>query len=89
MAERLYTVKEAAGVLRCSEGTVRALWEQRALRHERVGTGRGRLLIPESAIKDYRKSRTVAARRGDSAATPAPAPRPAVKLVNLRLRSGD
>jgi excisionase family DNA binding protein len=83
--KNLLTIAEAAEVLHLSGNTVRALCSSRKLRHERHGLGRGKILIPEDAIEEYRASATV------RAATPTAAPPPdraAVILKHLRLR-GD
>jgi excisionase family DNA binding protein len=88
VSERLLTVKETAEALRLSAATVYALCSQKAIRHERVGTGRGKIVVPESAINEYRKARTMAAAVPGAAAVIAPAPAPSVRLTNLRLRSG-
>jgi excisionase family DNA binding protein len=79
----LLTVKQAAQALNLSQSTVRALCGRRKLRHERHGVGRGKVLIPEDAVEEYRASVTVRA----GAATPPPA-RPPVTLRHLRLRGG-
>lgn len=59
MAVKLLTIAEAAETLHVSPSTIRALCTGRKLRHERHGLGRGKLLIPEDAIEEYRKSVTV------------------------------
>lgn len=82
---KLLTVTEAAEALHLSESTVRALCSGRKLRHERHGVGRGRILIPDDAIEEYRASVTV---RAGTANIAAPAPRPPVSLKHLKLR-GD
>ena len=56
---KLLTVAEAAETLNVSAATVRALCARRLIRHERIGTGRGAIRVPEDAIEEYRKSRTV------------------------------
>jgi excisionase family DNA binding protein len=82
---KLLTIAEAAVALHLSGNTVRGLCSARKLRHERHGVGRGKILIPEDAIEEYRASVTVRAAR---LLPDAPAPRPAVTLKHLRLR-GD
>lgn len=67
---RLLTITEAADVLHLSENLVRGLCHARKLRHERHGLGRGKILIPEDAIEEYRTSVTV----GVSEARPKPSP---------------
>ena len=85
---KLLTVAEAAERLHLSGSTVRALCAQRRLRHERHGVGRGKILIPEDAIEDYRASVTVAV-GGDGTADAKPrqekrrASRPLPALKNL------
>lgn len=58
MSTRL-TVKEAAAELRLSPATVYALCAARLLRHQRVGVGRGRILIPPDAVTEYLAKGTV------------------------------
>src|SRR5262245_11071121 len=71
---RLLTINEVADALHVSEATVRALVSRRMIRHERIGTGRGSIRIPEDAVEEYRQSRTVAVNtNGGEAARPAPA----------------
>ena len=53
------TVREAATELRCSAATVYALCAARKLRHQRVGVGRGKILIPPDAITEYLAKGTV------------------------------
>jgi excisionase family DNA binding protein len=69
----LLTVKEAAGRLRVSAATVYALVARKLLRHERIGTGRGAIRIPEDAVEEYRKRRTVEAGTNGGGPKPAPA----------------
>lgn len=54
-----YTVPEAANELGISTSLVYALLAARKLRHERIGLGRGRCLIPADALDEYRASRTI------------------------------
>ena len=54
-----FTVKEAAVQLRISAATVYALCAARKLRHQRVGMGRGKLLVPADAIAEYLRKGTV------------------------------
>lgn len=53
------TVKEAAAELRCSAATVYALCSARRLRHQRVGVGRGKIVIPPDAVAEYLAKGTV------------------------------
>jgi excisionase family DNA binding protein len=87
---RLFTVKEAALRLRLSVGTVYVLVGRRQLRHVRVGTGRGKIAIPDEAIEEYLKRREVVvsptAVGGGPGRGAAPVARPKVKFEHLRLR---
>jgi excisionase family DNA binding protein len=76
----MLTVKQTAERLGISPALVYGLCRQKRLRHERHGLGRGRILVPEDAVEEYRRRCTVAAEVG-----PTPAPAPAVKLEHLRL----
>ena len=53
------TVKEAAPMLRLSEASVYALCAAKKLRHQRVGIGRGKIVIPPDAITEYLAKGTV------------------------------
>lgn len=55
------TVKEAAKALRLSAATVYALCAARKLRHQRVGVGRGKILISPDAVTEYLARSTVQA----------------------------
>jgi excisionase family DNA binding protein len=55
----LLTVKEAAPKLRLSPASVYALCAAKKLRHQRVGLGRGKILIPPEAITEYLSKGTV------------------------------
>jgi excisionase family DNA binding protein len=67
-----YTVKEASRYLGLSPSLVYGLCSRKRVRHERHGLGRGKILIPEDALEEYRRSVTVAAERGAPSAPPAP-----------------
>jgi excisionase family DNA binding protein len=54
-----FTVKEAAPLLRLSAASVYALCAAKKLRHQRVGVGRGKILIPPDAIEEYLSKGTV------------------------------
>lgn len=56
---QLFTVKEAAALLRLSPASVYALCAAEKLRHQRVGVGRGKILIPADAIQEYFARSTV------------------------------
>jgi excisionase family DNA binding protein len=59
LTDKLLTVAEAADRLGISLAVVYALCSARKIRHERHGLKRGKILIPESALEDYRRLRTV------------------------------
>ena len=82
-----YSVTEAAKELGLSAATIYGLCNQRKLRHERHGLGRGTIRIPEDAIQEYRKSVTVDA--GGEGCTPPPAGRRNPVLKHLKLRTTD
>jgi len=48
------TVKRTAEILTVSPGLVYALCARGLLRHERYGTGRGTIRIPEESIDEFR-----------------------------------
>jgi excisionase family DNA binding protein len=72
------TVREAAKRLHVSASLIYALCHRRQLRHERHGLGRGKILIPEDALEEYRRQHTVGAEAG------AVEPAPALKHITLR-----
>jgi excisionase family DNA binding protein len=74
-----YSVKQAAEYLGLSASLIYGLCSQRRLRHERHGLGRGKIIIPEDALEEYRKSVTVQA-QGAAAFLP---PTARVKLRHL------
>lgn len=55
----MLTVKQTAERLGVSAGLVYELCASRKLRHERHGSGRGTIRIPEDAIAEYREAATV------------------------------
>ncbi len=55
----MLTVKSAAKTLGVSRALIYALCARRRIRHERHGLGRGRILIPEEALNEYRRRHTV------------------------------
>lgn len=59
MTQKSLTVKEAAPQLRLSVASVYALCAGRKLRHQRVGVGRGKIVIPADAIDEYLAKGTV------------------------------
>jgi excisionase family DNA binding protein len=81
----LFTVKQVAERLGVSPGLVYALCARKRIRHERHGLGRGKLLIPEDALEEYRRRQTVGAEPEGRAELPAPRPEP-VRLQHLRLK---
>lgn len=68
----IYTVKEAASLLRLSVASVYALCAAKKLRHQRVGVGRGKILIPADAIDEYLAQSAVPCE--DTIPAPAPVP---------------
>lgn len=50
----MLTVKRTAEILSISIGVVYALCARGLLRHERFGTGRGTIRIPEESLAEYR-----------------------------------
>jgi excisionase family DNA binding protein len=75
-----FTVRQAAAQLGISPALVYALVQQRRIRHERHGLGRGTIRIPESALDEYRRSREFGAEE------PRPAPeKRRGRLTHLRL----
>ena len=52
-------MKEAAPRLRLSAASVYALCAAKKIRHQRVGVGRGKILIPPDAIDEYLAKGTV------------------------------
>lgn len=54
----LLTVAETALQLRLSRGMVYTLCQRGELRHERHGLRRGKILIPQDAIDEYRQAMT-------------------------------
>ncbi|MEI7684652.1 MAG: helix-turn-helix domain-containing protein, partial [Planctomycetota bacterium] len=57
--EKLFTIREAADVLGVSQALIYALCSSRKIRHERHGLNRGRIRIPQDALDEYRRGRTV------------------------------
>lgn len=53
METQLFTVNEASTRLRVCPATVYALCAAKKLRHQRVGVGRGKILISLEAIAEY------------------------------------
>jgi excisionase family DNA binding protein len=82
---KLLSAKEASSLLSISVGLVYGLIAARKIRHERHGLGRGRILIPEDALEEYRRRCTVEADEAASVPSP-PRPQP-VSLKHLRLPS--
>ena len=69
---KLLSVREAAERLGVSPALVYELCAARRLRHERHGLKRGTIRIPEDALDEYRKRRTVEAEEGASVPVPVP-----------------
>jgi excisionase family DNA binding protein len=59
MTQEPLTVKEAAPRLRLSSASVYALCAAKKIRHQRVGVGRGKIIIPLDAIDEYLAKGTV------------------------------
>jgi excisionase family DNA binding protein len=78
---KYFSVAETAAELRLSEQTVYGLCKRRKLRHERHGLGRGKILISEDAIAEYRRSVTIAPRQ--SAASVPPPKKPDLKHLRV------
>jgi excisionase family DNA binding protein len=76
---KLLTVRQAAERLGVSPSLVYALCASKQLAHERHGLGRGKIVIPEEALEEYRRSQTVAAGEGTGPSPPA-APLKHIKL---------
>jgi excisionase family DNA binding protein len=72
------TVKQAAAKLGVSDSLMYALLSARKIRHERHGLGRGKIVITDEALEEYRRRRTVEAQEGR------PAPAPKVTLRHLQ-----
>ena len=74
------TVAEAAPLLRLSAASVYALCAAKKLRHQRVGVGRGKIIIPSDSIDEYLSKRTIASIEGAPAA---PAQKKGKAFTNL------
>jgi excisionase family DNA binding protein len=70
-----YYVKEAAQAIGVSTSLMYLLLEKRRIRHERHGIGRGRYVITEEALEEYRKAREVGVAIGDEPVAELPATR--------------
>lgn len=82
-ATRLYTVKEAAIRLHESPASVYGLCAANLIRHERRGVRGGKILIPEEAIEEYRRRRTVDIDEPHSPQIEEPAPKEKLKGLEL------
>ena len=60
--DKLLTVAEAAKRLMVSPALIYGLCKERKIRHERPGLRRGKILIPESALSEYRERVTIDAK---------------------------
>ena len=67
---KMFTVVEAAVALGVSRALVYSLCQQRKIRHERHGLGRGRIVIPEDALEEYRRKQTVLVEEGKTSPPP-------------------
>lgn len=81
------TVKEAAVHIRLSPASVYALCAAKKLRRQRVGVGRGKILIPPGAVEEYLANGLVGA-VGDATPPPLPPlkPRSRPKPLHVRMR---
>ena|SRR5215813_10739583 len=68
-SSRAYSVAEAAVALGVSRSLAYSLCQRRKIRHERHGAGRGRIVIREDALQEYRASVTVQVEEGEGTAT--------------------
>lgn len=59
MLKQTFSVAEAADVVGVSTALIYGLCSSKRIRYERHGLRRGRIRIPEDALDEYRKSRTV------------------------------
>ena len=81
---KTFTVTEAARELGISQNMVYALCQRRKIKHERHGLGRrGKIIIPEDALAEYRRSVTVEA--GKTVGTLPSSPPPRIRLKHLKL----
>ena len=55
----MLSVKQAAAHLGVSAALVYSLCASKCIRHERHGLGRGTIRIPEDALEEYRRGKTV------------------------------
>ena len=74
---KMFSVREAAESLGISVSLVYALCAQKRLRHERHGLRRGKIVIPEDALEEYRRKQTVGVEERGG-------PPPVLKHINLR-----
>ena len=71
-SSRVYSVAAAAVALGISPSLVYSLCQRRKIRHERHGAGRGKIVIREDALQEYRASVTVQVEEGEGAVSPSP-----------------
>ncbi|MDB5307701.1 MAG: DNA-binding protein [Gemmataceae bacterium] len=81
----MYTVKQAAELLRISVSLTYSLISAGKIRHERYGLGRGTIRIPVEALDEYRRDCSVGGRAGESLppVLPVRPPRPRLKHVRV------
>jgi excisionase family DNA binding protein len=72
--DKLLTVAETSDRLGISLAVVYALCSARKIRHERHGLKRRKILIPESALEEYRRDRTVEVEEERRKEAPPPLP---------------
>lgn len=75
---RMLSVTEAAIALGVSPSLIYVLCARKRIRHERHGVGRGKIVIPEDALQEYRKRQTVGVEET------ANVPSPPLKHIMLR-----
>lgn len=76
---RMLTVGEAAVELGVSPSLVYVLCGRKRIRHERHGLGRGKIVIPEDALDEYRQRQTVTVEKEAALSPPPP-----LKHITLR-----
>lgn len=82
----IVNVKEAAQELGISTSLLYALVAAKKIRHERHGIKRGKIVIPEAAIEEYRTSRTVEASSVPPQQAQKPVTQPRAHPVHIRLK---
>lgn len=78
---KLLLIREVARWLRCSQSTAYGLVASGALRHVRLGVGKGGIRIPVDAVQEFLAKRQT----GAAEPKPSPPPRKPAKLKHLTL----